>query len=444
MFRAAPLQAPGPSRAHPRAHGRCAAVRRRRCGSSDRRASWWLALNLQGCRAKAGSDVNGLAAGTEEQGEEADAVVRPESRSEATQPAATHSEASPSGAAVVTASANGATSSPSQGSTSEGHEAWLRAIPKPVMAFWSDNPSMQLLHWSRAVLQKQFLPVVFLTLLNSATRFGLVWVLYQILALGAVHIFGVPPSMIPKALMPTAESPGDPGVYSRLADATFLLFKPLDFLLKGLFLAATLVLCREAAEAAVLDGHSQNGTGGPARLAASGTQPKEQKWWARVWSAGHRGLGAIRNVAPIAVPVTAVHIVVGAFTALYQGCCLLLLPIVFAMRRLLNIQLALTAAVFEGETFKTALDRSKQLVEPLRPGLYLPFIFLFATPKILGMLRDLVIQTVPERLFAEVPELTWSLVAVLTVAAFLLDRMNEVLPVVVYTMAKRCEDETKS
>lgn len=34
-----------------------------------------------------------------------------------------------------------------------------------------------------------------------------------------------------------------PAVYTQLADITFLLFKPLDYLVKGIFLAAMLLVC---------------------------------------------------------------------------------------------------------------------------------------------------------------------------------------------------------
>lgn len=44
----------------------------------------------------------------------------------------------------------------------------------------------------------------------------------------------------------------------------------------------------------------------------------------------------------------------------------------------------------------------------------------------------MVVKVFPDRLFADVPEITCGLIACTTVTAFLIDRMADILPIVVF------------
>jgi len=129
-----------------------------------------------------------------------------------------------------------------------------------------------------------------------------------------------------------------------------------------------------------------------------------------------------------------VYVIVGGMTAFYQGLCLLIVPILYALRKLMDIQLTLCVSLLHKTKWKTALSESASLVSPVRR--HLPYLLLLLMPKALGASRDFVVKVFPDRLFVDVPEITWGLIAATTVTAFLIDRMAEIFPIVIYSATK--------
>jgi len=261
-----------------------------------------------------------------------------------------------------------------------------------------------------------------LTALNSAARFVLVWTLYKTVCAAAVHFFGIPPDSIPHEMIPSSSSSGDPNVYQQLADITFLLFKPFDFILKGVFIAAGLLVCW-----------------GSMNEAQPNPEPKRFKLIRRMWSGFVESITMSWSALRSSPGYMLLYVVVGGMTAFYQGLCLLIVPVLYALRKLMDIQLSLCVSLLQKTKWKAALSESATLVEPVRRHLYLPYLLLFLTPKALGVTRDFVVKVFPDRLFVDVPEITWGLIAATTVAAFLIDRMAEIFPIVIYSATKRKE-----
>jgi len=259
-----------------------------------------------------------------------------------------------------------------------------------------------------------------LTALNSAARFILVWTLYKTVCAVAVRFFGIPPDSIPHEMIPSTGSSGDPNVYQQLADITFLLFKPFDFILKGIFIAAGLLVCWDS----VNDPTSNS------------DEPKRFKLIRRMWDGFISSIKISWTALKGSPGYMLVYIIVGGMTAFYQGLCLLIIPILYALRKLMDIQLSLCVSILQKTKWKTALSESASLVSPVRQHLYLPYLLLLLMPKALGVSRDFVVKVFPDRLFVDVPEITWGLIAATTVTAFLIDRMAEIFPIVIYSATK--------
>ncbi|GMH34168.1 hypothetical protein BSKO_02002 [Bryopsis sp. KO-2023] len=336
-------------------------------------------------------------------------------------------------------SANGASPSTQEKEKEEvdAAAAWAAVIPERVRYQLAHNPSVAIVKRCGSLLKENLWSILSLTILNSAARFGLCWALYKTVSLVAVAFFGVPASSIPEEMLPAMGTEGDSAVYSQLADVTFLLFKPLDFLVKGLFLGAVLLACSDKT---VLgkeeDRPISTENGSEVAGTSEGEKPKSRWGFVKeIWGGFCRAAVSLWLSIKSSPRLIVVHVIVGVLTAICQGLCLLIIPFLFAIRRLLNLQLALFSSVIDGLPGKAALLRSKELVEPIRPMLYLPYILLFVSPKFLGALRDYLLRVLPERLFTDVPELSWGLVVVISVTSFLIDRMHDILPVVVYAAA---------
>lgn len=123
-------------------------------------------------------------------------------------------------------------------------------------------------------------------------------------------------------------------VYQQVADITFLVFKPFDFVLKGIFIAAGLMACNDSIEESRNPGDSKN----PGLIRS-------------LWRSFMTSLIMLWKSLKQSKEYMVVYIIAGALTAFYQGLALLLVPLIYALRRLMNIQLALCATLFEGFVF---------------------------------------------------------------------------------------------
>lgn len=177
-----------------------------------------------------------------------------------------------------------------------------------------------------------------------------------------MHLFGVPAGSIPKEMIPSSGSSGDPNgeilafiasvrgivsaVYQQLADITFLVFKPFDFVLKGVFVAAAFLACWESTE-------SIPSTGEGSLLFRKEwicgiDTPKRFKFVRDIFNGFVASLRSALTSLQKSPTYIVVYIVMGALTAFYQALCLLLIPITYAIRRLMNIQLAFALSLMKG------------------------------------------------------------------------------------------------
>jgi len=127
-------------------------------------------------------------------------------------------------------------------------------------------------------------------------------------------------------------------VYQQVADITFLVFKPFDFVLKGIFIAAGLMTCHDSIQESKDPGDSKK----PGLIRS-------------LWRSFMTSLIMLWKSLKQSKEYMFVYILAGALTAFYQGLALLLVPLLYALRRLMNVQLSLCATLFEGIMFSIIL-----------------------------------------------------------------------------------------
>ncbi|DBA68982.1 TPA: hypothetical protein ACH3X2_013154 [Trebouxia sp. C0005] len=115
-----------------------------------------------------------------------------------------------------------------------------------------------------------------------------------------------------------------------------------------------------------------------------------------------------------------------------QLASLLLLTLPWTLPRLLDLQAANPVAVLDGQEGWQAIARSKDLIQPLRAAVALPFLGLIVISRILDPLRLQVMAALPTRYYRELPEIPIALYIGFQVASVIVNRMHDLLPVVVY------------
>eukprot|EP00775_Hariotina_reticulata_P008171 gene8171-8362_t len=103
--------------------------------------------------------------------------------------------------------------------------------------------------------------------------------------------------------------------------------------------------------------------------------------------------------------------------------CLAVLPVFWAFPRLLGIQLALPAAVLGGARGKQALEASRHLMAGFRSTYAWPFVWLIIAARIVDLVRELVLVSIPVRWWTDVMEVPLAGTALFAVARLLLLRL---------------------
>jgi hypothetical protein len=115
-----------------------------------------------------------------------------------------------------------------------------------------------------------------------------------------------------------------------------------------------------------------------------------------------------------------------------QAACLAVLPTFWAFPRLLGVQLSLPAAVLGGAQGNEALQRSRQLMDGFRSSYAWPYAWLIVAGRMLELVRELVLVSMPVRWWTDVIEVPLVATAVFAAARVLLLRLQDLLPLVAY------------
>lgn len=120
-----------------------------------------------------------------------------------------------------------------------------------------------------------------------------------------------------------------------------------------------------------------------------------------------------------------------------QAASLAVIPVFWTFPRLLGIQLALPAAIVGGARGNWALQESRSLMEGFKNSYAWPFVWLIAAGRLLEVVREFVLLSMPNRWWVDVPEVPLAASAVFFGARVLLLRVQDLLPLAAYLLLVR-------
>lgn len=213
--------------------------------------------------------------------------------------------------------------------------------------------------------------------------------------------------------------------YQTLTILVFLLAFPMNVLLKTFASIATIVTCNEN----------------------RGSLVRETPWWnipAGLW----RSIPPVRDLWPgikgIWQRVFAVEMLVSAAVIPLQFASLAVITLPLTLPIILSLYIATPSAVLEGTKGWEAIQRSRQLIKPLRWDLGIPFVGLVAGQRVLEALKERIMATLTARIYRELIEIPVVIVVGWWVVSIFLARMQDVLPYVSFNAAKRIESSAPS
>lgn len=117
-----------------------------------------------------------------------------------------------------------------------------------------------------------------------------------------------------------------------------------------------------------------------------------------------------------------------------QAASLAVIPVFWTFPRLLGIQLALPAAVLGGVRGDAALEESRKLMRGFQAAYAWPFVWLILAGRLLEVVREVVLLSMPGRWWTEVPEVPLVATAVFFAARVVLLRLQDLLPLAAYLL----------
>lgn len=171
-------------------------------------------------------------------------------------------------------------------------------------------------------------------------------------------------------------------------------------------------------------------------------------WW-NVPAGLSRAVPLVKNIlasgiSKIWLRVFAVEMLVSAAVIPLQFASLAVITLPLTLPIILSLYVAIPSAVLEGSKGWKAIQRSRQLIKPLRWDLAIPFVGLVAGQRLLESLKDRIMATLPARIYRELIEIPVVIVVGWWIASILLARMQDVLPFVAFNAGKSVESSVPS
>jgi hypothetical protein len=220
--------------------------------------------------------------------------------------------------------------------------------------------------------------------------------------------------------------------YQILTVIVFLLAFPLNIVLKTIGTCFTVFICKEQA------GKKVEVTNAAGTLLTNTTP-----WW-RPFLGMKRASPAVHALfSPVAAVwkrVFVVELLVSAAVIPLQFASLAVITLPLTLPLILSLYAAAPVAALEGLKGLDAVKRSHTLVKPIRWALAVPFVGLVVSARGAEALKGQMLAAMPPRFYKELIELPAALLIGGFVVSLLLSRMQDVLPFVAFTEAKRKEE----
>ena len=147
------------------------------------------------------------------------------------------------------------------------------------------------------------------------------------------------------------------------------------------------------------------------------------------------------DVAAVWRQIFVVELMISAAVIPLQFASLAVITLPFTLPLILSLYAAAPAAVLEGKRGWEAIRRSRALMQQIRWQLVVPFVGMVVAQRVAEAVKGQLLATMPPRFYKELVEIP----AALLIGGFLLSvwlsRVQDVLPFVAFTEAKRKEEE---
>lgn len=191
----------------------------------------------------------------------------------------------------------------------------------------------------------------------------------------------------------------------------------------------------KSAAAASSAASSSSGSGSSTSATAPAAAQPEKVGWLKQARNSFGQVGSVwPHVTPLLKRAWLVDMQFNLRSLPLQALCLLVLPVYWALPRLIRIQLALPAAVLEGRSGMDALDRSRQLTAGRVVAIGLPILVLIAMGRGLEWAQGMALMTFPARWWREVIEVPLAITALFSLAKIFVTRMQDMLPLAAYQL----------
>lgn len=161
-------------------------------------------------------------------------------------------------------------------------------------------------------------------------------------------------------------------------------------------------------------------------------RPKPKGWWGQLQLGLSDAQLTLPTVRHIVKGVWLVDLLFNLWSLPLQAICLAVLPVFWALPRLLDIQLSVPTAVLGGASGQAALQQSKELMSGFRATYAWPFVALIVAGRVVDAVKQVVLVAMPVRWWQEVMELPILATVGFAVARLMVARLQDLLPIAMY------------
>jgi len=206
-------------------------------------------------------------------------------------------------------------------------------------------------------------------------------------------------------------------MYQIITGAMFIVAFPLNVLIRTFQSIYFFLLCQGKA---AVGGRS------------TGTSNGSTKWKATL----KRCIALWPSVTSLCSSVLLVELFVSAVVVPLQFASLLVFTLPITLPLIMSVQIAVPVAIEENIRGLNALQRSQELMKPIKWSAGLPFVGIIASQRLVEMGKDKMMQSIPQRFYFELIEIPLVIIIVGTIISLFLAIARNLMPYACYEITK--------
>lgn len=142
------------------------------------------------------------------------------------------------------------------------------------------------------------------------------------------------------------------------------------------------------------------------------------------------------SVISLCSSVLLVELFVSVVVVPLQFASLLVFTLPITLPLIMSVQISVPVAIEENVRGLRALQRSRELMKPIKWGASLPFVGIIVSQRLVEMAKEKIIQAIPQRFYFELIEIPLAIIFVGTVTSLFLAMARNLMPYACYVIAK--------